>query len=197
MKTILKVFLVLVAICFIIGIGFTILVGSAFGTFDKDYSINDLKENFNLKQTEIYELKTFINSVVPKDKSVDIEFDNNDKLGIFHVNIDGNYDSNWDVEINSGKVDTLLQKLGWTTETLKILKDKLDKANCISIASGDPFQIGFKRSGMGKYYFRLLDKPMNDSIKSTLDQNCIYIHNDSVIFEYGGGAIGEDCLYNR
>jgi len=56
---------------------------AAFGGFDKDYSVSELKENFEEKEDEIYELKNYINKIIPPDKSVEIEFENNNTLGIF------------------------------------------------------------------------------------------------------------------
>ena len=50
----------------------------------------------------------------------------------------------------SPKAETLLQQLGWIRQTLTMLFDKLDEADCISIASGEPSNIGYKRSGVGK-----------------------------------------------
>ena len=158
-------------------------------------SYKDLTENYEQKSKEIFELKTYINLIVPPNKSVDIEFDNNNTIGIFHVTIDGKSDNNWDIETNSGKADTLLQKLGWTTEILKTLKYKLDKANCISVASGEPCHIGFQRNGMGKYFYNLFNKPIADSLKKTYNDSCTYIlYNTNVVFEWGGGAIGNQCF---
>ncbi|MBI3233135.1 MAG: hypothetical protein HYZ42_03700, partial [Bacteroidetes bacterium] len=62
-----------------------------FAQFDSS-SYKDLTENYEQKSKEIFELKTFINSVVPANKSVDIEFDDNNSLGIFHVKVEGNND---------------------------------------------------------------------------------------------------------
>jgi len=175
-------------------IGSIIYVIYIFAQFDSS-SYKDLTENYEQKSKEIFELKTFINSVVPANRLVDIEFDDNNTLSIFHVTVDGNYDSNWDIETNSDKADTLLQKLGWTTETLKTLKDKLDKANCISVASGDPCQIGFHRSGMGKYFYNLFNRPIADSLKTSYNDSCTYIlYKDNVVLEWGGGAIGNQCF---
>jgi hypothetical protein len=158
-------------------------------------SYKDLTENYELKSKELFELKTFINSAVPLNKSVDIEFEDKNTLGIFHVTVDGKTERNWDVKTNSGKADTLLQKLGWTAETLKTLKSKLDKANCISVASGDPCQIGFHRSGMGKYYYNLFSTPLSDNFKSRYKDSCTYIlYKENVVLEWGGGVLGNQCF---
>jgi hypothetical protein len=175
-------------------IGSIIYFTLIFAEFDSS-SYNDLNENYKKNSKEIFELKSYVNSVVPSSKFVDIEFDDKKTLEIFHVKVDGIYNSNWDLKVNSGKTDTLLQKLGWTAETLKTLKDKLDKANCISVASGDPCQIGFHRSGMGKYYYNLFNESIIDSLKTTYNDSCTYIlYNNKVVFEWGGGAIGNQCF---
>jgi len=191
-------FLILCGVGLVIFIGYIIMIVSALGGFDKDYSLSELKENFENKKTEIYEVKSYINKIVPSNNLVHIEFDDNNTLGIFHIKVDDKFESNWNVEIKSGKADTLLQKLGWTTETLKILKDKLDKANCIGITSGEPCNISFQRSGMGMYSFNVFDKPIPDSLKSSYNDSCTYIMvNNKLVLEYGGGVIGSQCFYNK
>ncbi len=191
-------FLILCGFGLVIFIGYIIMIVSALGGFDKDYSLSELKENFENKKTEIYEVKSYINKIVPSNNLVHIEFDDNNTLGIFHIKVDDKFESNWNVEIKSGKADTLLQKLGWTTETLKILKDKLDKANCIGITSGEPCNISFQRSGMGMYSFNVFDKPIPDSLKSSYNDSCTYIMvNNKLVLEYGGGVIGSQCFYNK
>jgi hypothetical protein len=197
MNLVIKAILVLLTLGLVFVIGVFIFFGIAFGSFDKDYSLDDLKQNFDLKRNEIYQAKEYFDSILPSDTKVDIEFENDKELFYFNI-VKGNaYYSLTDKNIESKQVDSLLHILSWTRGNLVELKNKLDEANCISFDKRDDFKIGFQRSGMGKYYFRLLDSPMSDSIRLAINQKCVYIHNDSVIFEYGGGAIGEDCLYNR
>ncbi|WP_298147522.1 hypothetical protein [Flavobacterium sp.] len=191
-------FLILCGIGLVIFIAYVLMIFSALGGFDKDYSVTELKENFANKRTEIYEVKAYINKIVPSNKLVHIEFEDDNTLGIFHLKVGDNFESNWDVEIESGKADTLLQKLGWTKETLKTLKNKLDKANCIGITSGEPCNISFQRSGFGMYSFNVFDKPIPDSLKVRYNDSCNYIMvNRKVVLEYGGGAIGSQCFYNK
>ena len=197
MKIFLKAILILVTIGIVILIGIFIFFGIALGTFDKDYSLNDLKDNFNLKQKEIYEAKKYFYEILPPQTNVAIEFESNNELFYFNIEKYNVYYQITDKNINSKQIDSLLNILGWTRNNLTELKTRLDKANCISFDKRDEFKIGFQRSGMGKYCFRLLDKPMNDSIRSTINQECVYIYNDSVIFDYGGGALDSDCLYNK
>jgi len=198
LKNILKAILILCGIGLLCFVGYIVMIISAFGGFDKDYSVTELKENFEAKKYEIQEVKNYINKITPSDKLVHIEFDDNNTLGIFHVKVNDKFESNWDVKIKSGKSDTLLQKLGWTAETLKTLKDKLDKANCIGITSGEPCNISFQRSGMGIYSFNIFDKPIPDSLRMSYNDSCTYIMvNDKLILEYGGGVIGSQCFYNK
>ncbi|MBL4746974.1 MAG: hypothetical protein JKY08_11495 [Flavobacteriaceae bacterium] len=66
-------------------IGWWIILISAFGGFDKDYSITDLKKSFEKNKTEIYNLKKHYNEIVPKDKFIEIEFENDNPLGRFGI----------------------------------------------------------------------------------------------------------------
>ena len=81
---------------------------------------------------------------------------------------------------------------------VKNLKDKLDKANCIGVTSGEPCNISFQRSGMGMYSFNVFDKPIPEREKAQYNDSCTYIlANDKLVLEYGGGAIGSQCFYNK
>ena len=196
MNKTLKWILIIVGSGLLIFVGYVFFVFSTFSFDDgKYYSKQDLIDNYKQKTQQIIEVKQYINSVVPSDKIVDIEFDGNKKFFIFHVVDNGTYDSNWDLKLNSAKVDTLLNKLSWTKQTLKTLKEKLDAANCISVKSGEPCNIGFQRSGMGKYYYNIFDKAIPHSLKDKYNDSCTYIlYNDKVVLEYGGGAIGPQCF---
>jgi hypothetical protein len=168
------------------------------GMFDDHHSKQELIDNYNAKAKEIFALKGYIDSVVIAPVSVAIEFDGNNKLLYFHVVDSGNYDSNWDLKLNSTKVDTLLIKLNWTKETLSTLKAKLDDANCISISSGEPCNIGWQRSGMGMYFYNIFNKPILDSLKNTYNDSCQYIlFSEKIVLQYKGGAIGPDCFPDR
>ena len=202
---------VLIGISILIGIGFILFIGwfimliSAFGGFDKDYSIPDLKEIFVNNKKEIYELKQYFNDIVPKNRFVEIEFKDDNTLGRFGIkaldSTAGNPNESmfldWDLKINTTKVDSLIEPMGWTIETLKTIKEKLDKADCIQIESGEPSKIGFKRSGMGMYSFNVFDKPIQEDLKNKYNDSCSYIlANDKLVLEYRGGAIGSQCFYN-
>lgn len=191
-------------ILLVVGIGFLVFVGYLLYfslnfsfSFDngKHFSKQDLIDNYNTRAEQINELKRYVNSIVPVNKSVDIEFDGNKRLFFFHIIDEGNYDSNWELKIRSPKVDTLLNKLGWNHQTLKTLKEKLDAANCVSVKNGEPCNVGFQRSGLGMYFYNIFDKRIPDSLKAKYNDSCTYIlYNDKVVLEYGGGAVGPQCF---
>ena len=198
-------FLILCGIGLVIFIGYILMIVSAFGGFDKDYSVSDLKDNFENNKTEIYELKRYFNEIVPKNRFVEIEFSDDNTLGRFGIKAldstagdpNGPMFLEWDLKINTQRMDSIIKPMGWTRETLKTFKEKLDKANCIQIESGEPAKIGFQRSGMGMYFFNVFDKPIPDSLKLNYNDSCTYIlANDRLVLEYGGGAIGSQCFYN-
>lgn len=202
---------ILIGISIVIGIGILAFTGwklmilFAFGGFDKDYSVTDLKENFEKNKTEINELKRYFNEIVPKNRFVEIEFENDNTLGRFGIKVldstagnpNGPMFLEWDLKTNTAKMDSLIEPMGWTRETLKTLKEKLDKADCIQIESGEPTKIGFKRSGMGIYSFNVFDQPIPDNLIEQYNDSCTYILvNRKLVLEYGGGAFGSQCFYN-
>ncbi len=196
MNKFLKWLLITIGIGVLLYVGFFIYAIVVFsGAFDSHYTEHDLVDNCNAKTKEITALKKYINSIVPAGKGVEIEFDGSRTLSIFHVIEQGNYDSHWDVSASSPQAEILLKKLGWTQETLSALKEKLDDADCISIESGEPCTIGYKRSGMGMYSYKIFDKPLNDSLKSKYNDSCQYIfYKENIVLEYGGGAVGPQCF---
>lgn len=124
---------------------------------------------------------------------VHIEFENGD-VSMFHFsNGSGEGESNWDP--SEEKIDSLLTQSGLDRKSLAWLENELDKIGCISIsmqaAPGNPYSIGFRRVGMGKYSFRFYHHPLSpekyDSINSCGN---LIVFNDSIVFEYGSGAFG-------
>jgi len=177
--------------------GYIIYTALTFSFFDDDkfYSKQDLIDNYNTRKSQINDLKNYLNSIVPANKSVDIEFEGSKRISIFHLVDNGTYYGQRDLKLNSNETDMLLARLNWTQETLKTLKEKLGSANCISIESGEPCTIGFQRSGMGKYYYKLFETPIPDNLKNKYNDSCAYIlYTDKVVLEYGGGAVGPQCF---
>lgn len=196
---------ILIGIPILVFIGWSLMIVSAFGGFDEDYSVSDLKENFSKNRTEIYELKQFFNEIVPNNRFVEIEFEDDNTLGRFGIrvldstteNLNGPMFLDWNLKTNTSKMDSLIESLGWSRETLILLKQKLDKADCIQIQSGEPAKIGFKRCGIGMYSFNVFDQPIPENMKEKYNDSCTYIiANEKLVLEYGGGAFGSQCFYN-
>lgn len=166
-----------------------------FGSFEQNYNKEDLIENYKRKEKEIMEVKRYAKSIIPKNKILSIEFESDSKLFYFHLSDENGIASNWDVDVDSKKADSLLKKLGWTKETFMTLKKKLVNANCTSIDNNNPFTIGYQRSGLGKYSYNLFEEPMKDSLKNEYNDGCTHIlYNKKVALEFGGGAVGPQCF---
>lgn len=187
--------------CFI---GFFAILFAAIGMFDRDYSIGELKENYIKRQKEISELRMYFKSVIPPNKYIEIEFKSDSKINRFGVYLDDSISNNdsdfldWDLEVGSSKVDSIIKTIGWTRSTLTQIKRKLDKANCIGINGSEPSKINFKRSGMGMYSFVVFDNPIPDSLIPIYNDSCTYIMvNRHLVLEYGGGVFGPQTFYNE
>ena len=89
----------------------------------------------------------------------------------------------------------MIKPLGWTNATLTTIKKLLADANCVSIENGDITTVGFARSGMGKYSFKLFDKDLSSEQIKEYNDGCMYIfHKKNIVLEYGGGAVGSQCF---
>lgn len=191
-----KILLTVFGILVVITIGCFIFLLIAFDRMFAGpyYNKQDLINNYDKRKAEIAEVKSFIKSKVPADTYICIEFENCE-LGIFHIEKNGKYSQNWDLNIDSKKTDSLLTVIGWTKNDLRSLEDKLDEANCISVTSGNPTIIGWQRSGMGKFSYDIFDQNLADSLINQYNDGCTYIYyKDNVVLEYGGGAIGPQCF---
>lgn len=178
-----------------------VMLGLAFGVFDKDYTTNDLLNDFNKKRGQIYAAKNYLNSVIPPHSIVEIEFKSNThvaKWGIYPLKTDSDQTVKyleWNLDINTKQIDSALKMTGWTRQTLKTIKQKLDAANCISIKSGDPTRLGYQRSGAGMFFFNVFNTPVPDSLKKHYKDSCTYILvNRKLVFEFGGGTMGSNCF---
>lgn len=180
------------------GLIWAVSLVNAFGGFDKDYSVTDLKKHFSEKEKEIRILKQYFRTVTPDHTFIEIEFDGNRSLFRFGYELpDGTRFLDWDLHTHTERMDSLIRPLGWTRATLQQIKTHLDNAGCIKIESGEPGSIGFQRSGMGMYSFIVFDQPVPDSLKRRYNDSCACILvAERLALGYGGGAIGSQCFYN-
>ncbi|NML57807.1 hypothetical protein [Chryseobacterium cheonjiense] len=184
----------LLMICFLYMV---ISIASVFGgIFERDYSIDELKTEYNDKEKEIDDLIKYFNQIKPKDKNVAIEFKNDkilERLVIVPSDTAKKSYQGWDINVKSLYQQEFKKDLNWSEDQVDELKNRLDEANCISIEDGEPIKIGFKRYGMGMYSFNVFQK--NETDRSLFNDGCTYILvNYKLALEYGGGAIGRQCF---
>lgn len=171
-------------------------------------SKKQLIQNIDTNYNNVVALKDFFNKLVPANYSIYIEFKPVEKL----LGLDESVDfwvtktdgepagrtpifNEWDVELKSSKLDSLLSLTPLKRSDLLLLKGYLDKANCISITNDNVCKIGYARSGMGKYSYLIFDKPLTEEEIKEYNNGCEYIfYKDNIVLVYEGGAIGPQCF---
>ena len=74
-------------VLFLVGfIAVTLMIGYAFGSFDKSYSVSELKEEYYLREVEIADLIKYYNAIKPENYSVNIEFKSDKSIESFNDN---------------------------------------------------------------------------------------------------------------
>lgn len=198
-----KYFLIIFSIIggiFLIGsVIIVLMIGYFFGSFDKIYSVSELKEEYYSKDAEIKDLINYYNKIKPGNYSIDIEFKNDkilERLTIISKDSSNVIYQQWNVNSDVLQAKKLYDLVGWNERQIAMLKNKLDQANCISIKEGEPLEIGFKRSGMGMFSFNVFQDINTD--RSEYNDGCEYILiNRYLALQYGGGAIGNQCFPNK
>jgi hypothetical protein len=173
-------------------------------------SKKQLRQNIDTNYQNIWHLKMLYDSLIPEGLRVYIEFKPKEVFFNKRESIDlwcsatdsaGNNHSviqEWNVELASPKLDSLLKIVGWQRSTIVIIKNALQKANCISITNGEPSEIGFARSGMGKYFYSLFSRPLTLNQITEYNDKCTYIYyKRNIVFQYGGGAAGSQCFPDK
>lgn len=182
-------------------------------------SKKELIANFEKHKAEILKARTEYAKLVPENHVVYIEFQPASKIltlpelitiKIYKTKVDTvTNDSNvaarssklevvsenWLLKTDSEELKKIIGSIGWTEETLTVIKALLDSANCISIQNGQVTTIGFARSGMGKYAYKIFDTHLTENQKDEYDDGCEHIYyKDNIVLEFGGGAIGQQCF---
>jgi hypothetical protein len=174
-------------------------------------SKKQLIQNVDTNYSNILALKTYFKSIIPTGLFIYIEFKSPEKI----LNLDESLDfwafredkisrntetifQEWNVELKSSELDSLLNLTPLKRKDLQELKKYLDKAHCISVSNRREFEIGFARSGMGKYSYLIFDKPLTRAEQEKYNNGCEYIfYKDNIVLEYGGGAVGPQCFPDK
>ena len=164
-------------------------------------------ENYEKNKTKIFELKNEYSKLVPDRLIVSIEFNPKNvivntkesiDLKIYQKQIDGEIEvvtQEWNLDYNSKVLNKLLETLKWNNDTLLKIKGLLESANCVSIENGKITTIGFARSGMGKYFYKVFDADLKKETIPKYNDGCTFIfYKDNIVLEYGGGAVGSQCF---
>lgn len=182
-------------------------------------SKEELITNFENKRSEILTLKNEYKKLVPLNYIVEIEIQPESKIlttneeytikiytkktGKESKNnntIERNdglqvISQNWNLKLQSKELEKVLKSINWTNQTLTKIKTFLNNANCISIDNNTISTIGYSRSGLGKYYYKIFESAITPEQKSEYNDGCQYIYyKDNIVLEYGGGAIGPQCF---
>lgn len=96
------------------------------------------------------------------------------------------------LEIEHGRCE-LWETGGLDQNTLDAVVNRLKRAKCLDIWTSFPdyCEVGYRRVGLGKFSYRIYSKPMDDAQwQAALSDPTLIPYNDTVVFEYGGGAAG-------
>lgn len=183
-------------------------------------SKKELIDNYEKNKNKIEKVKTEYKKLVLNNYIVYIEFEPESKILTIPEQItlkiykkkEDNKPSNENNEVQRGdnleviyenskltwgseELKNAIESINWNNETLLKIKNLLDDANCISVKNGEITTIGFARSGMGMYFYKIFDEPLNSQQVNDYNGGCYYIYyKDNVVLEYGGGAIGRECF---
>lgn len=164
-----------------------------FGSSVYPEQVSEVAKN---KSAEIQLLTNYYNSIIPNDTRVYLEFIDTRKIDFWVFKNDSTILQVWNTDFSDVKIKETLQKLGWKRENLLEIRELLHEANCISVDNLiSQVKIGQIRSGMGKYYILKFDNQISTQEKDEYHNNCSkYVVDDYTILEYGGGAIGSNCM---
>jgi len=171
----------------------------------------ELIENYENKHAEILTLLQEYRKFIPENYIVDVEFEPESKIltmpeqisiKIYRAVNQGDkldvISRNWNLEKNSEEMGEILKSINWTSQTLTEVQRLLKNANCISIKNGQVTTIGYARSGMGQYSYKIFENPLTPEQKKQYDNGCEYIYyKENIVLEYGGGAIGPQCFEKK
>jgi len=154
-------------------------------------SKKELISNIDANLDKINFLKHSYSKLVPQDYIISIEFNPADKIATTKESIDlkiehisnkqSDVKQEWNLAYDGKKLAQMIKPLGWTSETLKSIKKLLSDANCVSIENGSIATIGFARSGMGKYFYKLFDNDLTiEELTSNQPKKTVFRTSSSI-----------------
>jgi len=156
----------------------------------------------------ISRLKSEYSKLVPSNTAVSIEF--NPANTIFNIkesidlkittieNKETKVSQEWNLEFKSPRLEEMLKSINWNETTLRVIKKLLNGANCVSVENGETFEIGFARSGLGKYSYLVFNNDLSaDQIQHHNDGCNFIFYKKNIVLEYDGGAAGPQCFPDK
>lgn len=177
------------------GISLLALTGLLFikGSVD----VEKLEKNYLIHSSEIEQAIDYTLSCLEDGRGLDIEFEDNGRVSIFHIFKDGIGDGAWDP--SRDKVDSLAVEIGLNLEVLNDIHHRLNKAKCHSIriikqdGTYDVATLMFRRDLGSAYYYDIHSVAMTETEMEAVDaDDCTRIvYNPHVCFVYGSPAFGD------
>ena len=129
----------------------------------------------------------YTHQALAKDSRVTIEFSHG-RLERFN----GTYSA-----IDEADLQQKMRFVGLTKEEMRNIRRMLRQAGCIGITThADYTELWYRRVGFGLYLYRFYNRPIPADEWDKMDCSLIP-YNNTVVFEYAGGAIGGDCFPGR
>ncbi|GAB3822909.1 hypothetical protein GCM10028895_28620 [Pontibacter rugosus] len=178
---------------------------------------HDLIENYENNTSEIKELKSYFNGIVPHNYKVRIQFNSSDNVDLMvyeKLNDSSKLEllfRKWDLDLSdyvevpqteyeskyhgkTNSLDLVKKKLNWTDQTFIEIREKLSNADCIGIVSGNPTAIDYGFKGMGKFGYLIFDEQLDNEQQEKYSDDCMLLfYKDNVVLKYGSGATGSLC----
>lgn len=153
-----------------------------------------MEEQYEKYKGNMFQLVEYVQHAIDDNCGIEVEFEDG-RIKMFHImEADSNtWLFHWNDDI---AVEMLMKKVGLDALELEYIHKTLNKMSCMSVEvlnrdSRNYSIIGFRRVGMGKYYYRIYEGGMSeDEMKQIYNDYTMIYYNDSVAFEYGAGAIG-------
>lgn len=136
---------------------------------DKHITREETVNNFEENSKQIMELADYFWKVKMDSNEVFFKpLKNRYTISIAHPNWaispDKPYHAGRDMRLDSEEMSSFLKKLGWTTNTVRTLKNMLKKSNCLSIsADGDHLQLEYGADDICSFSYFITEKPFSDS----------------------------------
>ncbi len=150
-----------------------------------------MERHLTKKQDAMLTAIDYTHQALAKDSKVTIEFSHG-KVERFYINNNRTYSA-----IDEADLQQKMRFVGLTKEEMRNIRRMLRQAGCIGITThADYTELWYRRVGFGLYLYRFYNRPIPADEWDKMDCSLIP-YNNTVVFEYAGGAIGGICFPGR